>query len=76
MTSGLSLESLKKAVAGEIVAYRSVMDMDPAGGPGDKIFPPTYAVGDREPAAAGVTDEQIAVIGPGRAGAIDGHGAR
>lgn len=49
MTSGLSLESLKKAVAGEIVAYRSVMDMDPAGGPGDKIFPPTYAVGDREP---------------------------
>lgn len=40
----LSLQVLERAVGGEAAAIRSVTRLQPAGGPGDKIFPPTYAV--------------------------------
>lgn len=46
-TQPLSLDILKNAVAGEAAAIRAVTRLQPAGGPGDKIFPPTYATGDR-----------------------------
>lgn len=39
----LTLEVLAAAVAGGAVAIRSVSRLQPAGGPGDKVFPPTYA---------------------------------
>lgn len=38
----LTLNILKEAVAGGAVAIRSVTRLEPAGGPGDKVFPPTY----------------------------------
>ncbi len=38
----LDLASLKRCVEGETVAIRSITELEPAGGPGDKIFPPTY----------------------------------
>jgi len=49
----LNLETLRKFVTGDTVAIRGVATLEPAGGPGDKIFPPTHAVGDRnkEPGA-------------------------
>ena len=42
--AALTFEQLHRAVAGEAVALRSRTTLQPAGGPGDKVFPPTYAV--------------------------------
>ena len=39
----LTLEILQKAVAGSAAAFRSRTRLQPAGGEGDKVFPPTYA---------------------------------
>lgn len=44
MNPSLSIEVLERAVGGEAAAIRSVTRLQPAGGAGDKIFPPTYAV--------------------------------
>ena len=41
----LSLEHIRDALAGSGAAFRSVTEHQPAGGPGDKIFPPTYEGG-------------------------------
>lgn len=43
----LTLDVLTQAVAGGAAALRSVTRLAPAGGDGDKVFPPTYATGDR-----------------------------
>lgn len=43
MPKELSLETLQKAVAGRAAAFRCRATLSPAGGPGDKVFPPTYA---------------------------------
>lgn len=43
----LTLDDLRAAVSGSAAAVRSITRLQPAGGPGDKVFPPTYAVGDR-----------------------------
>ncbi len=40
----LTIERLTEAVAGGAVALRSIMRLEPADGPGGKVFPPTYAV--------------------------------
>jgi len=45
MTAELTLDVLKQAIAGHAAAFRCVTDYQPAGGPGDKIFPPTYEGG-------------------------------
>lgn len=45
MTTVLTLDVLKEAVAGHAAAFRCVTDYQPAGGEGDKIFPPTYEGG-------------------------------
>lgn len=37
---------LKQLVSGDAVAIRGTATLEPAGGPGDKIFPPTHAVDD------------------------------
>lgn len=39
----LTFEKLSEAVAGGAVALRSRLTLQPAGGAGDKVFPPTYA---------------------------------
>ena len=41
----LDLESLRSAVGGTAAAFRCVTHYQPAGGPGDKVFPPTYEGG-------------------------------
>ncbi len=41
----IDLQTLKDVVGGTAVAFRCVTDYQPAGGPGDKIFPPTYEGG-------------------------------
>lgn len=51
----LSLSNLKSLVAGDGVAVRVRQRLQPAGGPGDKIFPPTYATGDNKLKYAGET---------------------
>src|SRR5580704_9333788 len=40
--NSIDLDTLTKAVAGEAAAIRAVARLAPAGGPGDKVFPPTY----------------------------------
>ena len=44
MATRLTLDHVKEALAGTAAAFRSVTEYQPAGGPGDKIFPPTYEV--------------------------------
>jgi CRISPR-associated protein Csb1 len=41
----ITLEILKRAVHGTAAAFRCVTDYQPAGGAGDKVFPPTYGGG-------------------------------
>ncbi len=41
----LTLESLDEFVGGGAAAFRSRVALQPAGGPGTKVFPPTYAGG-------------------------------
>lgn len=41
----LTLEQLKNAVSGSGAAIRLRLRLHPAGGPGDKVFPPTYEGG-------------------------------
>jgi CRISPR-associated protein Csb1 len=43
--SPLALSLLQGAVAGDGAAFRLRARLQPAGGPGDKVFPPTYAEG-------------------------------
>ncbi len=41
----LELAALQSAIAGSTVAFRCVTEYQPAGGLGDKVFPPTYEGG-------------------------------
>lgn len=41
----IDLRALQDAVGGTAAAFRCVTDYQPAGGPGDKVFPPTYEGG-------------------------------
>jgi CRISPR-associated protein Csb1 len=45
MPRALDLTTLKQAVAGTAAALRCVTELQPAGGEGDKVFPPTYEGG-------------------------------
>jgi CRISPR-associated protein Csb1 len=47
--NSLDLDTLAAAVAGGAAAIRAITRLAPAGGPGDKVFPPTYV---KERAAA------------------------
>lgn len=48
MNQTLTLERLATLVEGDAVAIRGRAVLEPAGGPGDKVFPPSHSVGDRE----------------------------
>lgn len=43
MSNPLTLQDLTKAVSGTAAAFRCRRKLQPAGGPGDKVFPPTFA---------------------------------
>lgn len=45
MIEKLTLEVVQKAVAGNAAAFRCITGYQPAGGIGDKVFPPTYEGG-------------------------------
>lgn len=45
MSEKMSLQTIRNAVAGSAAAFRRVTEYQPAGGPGDKVFPPTYEGG-------------------------------
>lgn len=45
----LNLDRLTDLVAGDTVAIRGTATLEPAGGPGDKVFPPTHAIDDKKP---------------------------
>ena len=55
----LTFERLRDAVAGDAVALRSRMQLQPAGGEGDKVFPPTYAVDGRADHKYAVEERQV-----------------
>jgi CRISPR-associated protein Csb1 len=52
MTQTLTLDVVKQAVAGSAAAFRRVVELQPAGGPGTKVFPPTYMKGNESGAYA------------------------
>lgn len=41
----LTIDDLKSAVAGSAAAIRLTVRLQPAGGPGSKVFPPTHSGG-------------------------------
>lgn len=43
--SSLTLDTIRDALSGHAAAFRRITDYQPAGGPGDKVFPPTYEGG-------------------------------
>ncbi len=45
MSEYMTLEVVRRAVEGSAAAFRCVTELQPAGGPGDKVFPPTYKDG-------------------------------
>lgn len=55
----LTYERLRDAVAGDAVALRSRLTLQPAGGAGDKIFPPSYAVSDNADHKYAVEKRQV-----------------
>ena len=55
----LTFERLRDAVAGDAVAVRSRVTLQPAGGEGDKVFPPSYAVEGRADHKYAVEERQV-----------------
>ena len=55
----LTFERLRDAVAGDTVALRSRITLQPAGGEGDKVFPPSYAVDGRAEHKYAVEERQV-----------------
>lgn len=45
MTRALDIAVLRQVVSGYAAAFRSITVLQPAGGQGDKVFPPTYSGG-------------------------------
>ena len=43
----MDVAELHRAVKGSAVGIRSQIALEPLGGPGDKVFPPTYGVDSR-----------------------------
>ena len=55
----LTFERLRDAVAGSAVALRSRLTLQPAGGEGDKVFPPSYDVDGRADHKYAVEERQV-----------------
>lgn len=58
-TNELTLAVLTQAVAGGAAAVRCITRLQPAGGKGDKVFPPTYATGDKATTRYAFEDRRI-----------------
>ena len=55
----LTFDRLRDAVVGEAVALRSRMTLQPAGGEGDKVFPPSYGMDGRADHKYAVEERQV-----------------
>ena len=55
----LTFDRLRDAVAGSAVALRSRLTLQPAGGDGDKVFPPSYAMDGRTDHKYAVEERQV-----------------
>ncbi len=55
----LTFDRLRDAVSGSAVALRSRVILQPAGGEGDKVFPPSYAVDGRPEHKYAVEERQV-----------------
>ncbi len=55
----LTLAHLKELVAGDAVAIRGTATLEPAGGPGDKVFPPSHSVDKNERSKYAFEDRRI-----------------
>ena len=58
----LSLDHIRDALAGNAAAFCSVTDYQPAGGPGDKVFPPTYEGGSYATEARYIDGEEVPCV--------------
>ena len=58
----LSLDHIRDALAGNAAAFCSVTDYQPAGGPGDKVFPPTYEGGSYATEARYIDGEEVLCV--------------
>lgn len=58
----LSLDNIKEALAGNAAAFRSVTEYQPVGGPGDKVFPPTYEGGRYATESRHVSGEEVECV--------------
>ena len=58
-TPELTHAILQQAVSGSAAAIRVITRLQPAGGKGDKIFPPTYATGDRAQTKYAFEDRRV-----------------
>jgi CRISPR-associated protein Csb1 len=54
----LTLDDLQSAVGGGAVAIRGRATLQPAGGPGDKVFPPTHSVDDKRAVSRYATERR------------------
>lgn len=43
----LTLDTLRNFMQGDTVAIRGIATLEPAGGPGDKVFPPTHSIDEK-----------------------------
>lgn len=57
--SEFTLETLQDAVAGGAAAIRCITRLQPAGGKGDKVFPPTYATGEKATTRYAFEDRRV-----------------
>ena len=55
----LTLDHIKASLAGNAAAFRCVTEYQPAGGLGDKVFPPTYAGGRYATESRYIDDEAV-----------------
>ncbi len=58
----LSLDLIRDALAGNAAAFCSVTDYQPAGGPGDKVFPPTYEGGSYATESRYIDGEEVPCV--------------
>lgn len=62
MSDELTLDVLKQSIAGHAAAFRCVTQYQPAGGAGDKVFPPTYEGGKYAVEERIINDERVPCV--------------
>ena len=58
----LELAHIKEALSGNAAAFRCVTELQPAGGAGDKVFPPTYSGGEYATDQRHVNGEEVTCV--------------